>query len=183
MRMLCAAALLMCAGCFHYQALRVSTLDGAELKKAQLTLPMPRDQAGTLVEGLFAARGFPVVTRLTVSPTVIYYIFKGARQQVSSIYGNADFVTMQSYNIGSWFVARLTSDGAATTVLLFGKPTINGTEVCSDADAILAEAQYWCRDTKILERSPFRPYVTGRDEREVVTGVLIALDEKLRTGR
>lgn len=164
------------SACVHYSVLRTSTLQGVDPSTAHLKLSRPPDTVSRELEALFAQRGFPVVNKLSSGPAT-FYVFKGGRDKVTSLYGNEDFVAMQSNNIGSWFAARVAADGNGTDLMMFGKPTVNGVEVCSDADSLLADVKYWCTDTKIKDGAPEARYMTGREEREILKGVQVALEE------
>jgi hypothetical protein len=170
-------ALLGCvSACAHYSVLRTSTLQGSDPSRADIKLPRAPDDVARQVEALFQQRGFPVVNKLTAGHAV-YYLFKGTREKVTSLFGNEAFVAMQSNNVGSWFVARIAGEGSGTDLMMFGKPTVNGVEVCSDADSLLAELKYWCVDTKVKDGAPEAQYMTGREEREILKGVGVALEE------
>jgi len=126
-----------------------------------------------------AERGFPVVQEVA-GDSGKYYIFKGARTNVTTVRGTSTVIAANTVQVGSWYVARIRSAGGGTQVFLFGKPTLNGTEVCSDADAELKDAQYWCRDATVRDDWPGSSIVSGREESEVVRGVLIGLKQQFK---
>jgi hypothetical protein len=107
--------------------------------------------------------------RPTKNPDVEYLVFSGTRRVV----GGSNTVA----TVGSWYAVRVEPTENGTRLHLLGKPNVGGTELCSDADATLADADYWCRDTRVDPSSPFCPLLTGREEVEVVRGVVTELRE------
>lgn len=74
--------------------------------------------------------------------------------------------------MGSWIAARIAPRGDQTEVVLMGKPTVNGTEVCSDDDVSLKDVSYWCQDTTLRDDYPRKDLLDGRAEAEAVVGIL-----------
>jgi hypothetical protein len=68
-----------------------------------------------------------------------------------------------------------------TAIEFVGKPTVRGTEVCSDEDSNLADVQYWCRDTRVREDYPRRDLLKGSAEAEVIMGALEEIRPALET--
>jgi hypothetical protein len=172
---------LALAGCVEYLPARASSLGKDSPATASVKIEHSRADVSPVLDVLFKERGFQLVNKIDASPAVSYYIFKGPRQSITDVRGNSDIVVAETYNIGSWFAARLAENrtGTITEVFLLGKPTVNGTEVCSDADALLKEVQYWCIDTKFKEGAPEVKLITGREEAETVKGILVELTERV----
>jgi hypothetical protein len=60
-------------------------------------------------------------------------------------------------------------------LFLFGKPTVNGADLCSDVDARLSYFGYRCKDLRVDAESSLRASITGQEETDVVRGVLLTL--------
>lgn len=50
--------------------------------------------------------------------------------------------------------------------------------MCSDADHALVEADDWCQDTRVNRSSPYYQQMTGREEAELITGLVTELKEQ-----
>ena len=81
--------------------------------------------------------------------------------------------------VGSWFAVRITDDGVKSTLMLYGKPTVNGTEICGEGDDQLRDARYSCIDVRVREDWPTTQLVEGREETEVISAVISTLTERL----
>jgi hypothetical protein len=160
---------------------RVSSVQ--QVPQSDFTYPKPPEDVTAIVQQSFKARGFPVVDQRQITPSVRYYVFQGARQQVTSTKGYVGryggTITSENYVIGSWFVVRIEGSGTSTNVFIMGKPTVNNTAVCSKADARLKESDYFCSDTKIQEGAPEWSLVTGKEEADTVKGVIIELEQAM----
>ncbi len=109
------------------------------------------------------------------------YAFKGRREAV--VLGTVDTVNegyaygeTRTYQFGSVFYAVLhAADAQATDVLIVGKPSLNGQELCSDDDWRLKRFEYWCVDSKLGQAGSLRASLQGKDEADTVRGVLLEL--------
>ncbi len=77
--------------------------------------------------------------------------------------------------VGSAYFVRLRDTSNGVEVMLVGKPTLNGVDLCSDSDRLFVEFSYRCLDSSLTDDSAVWPHVTGREEVEVVRGVLASL--------
>ena len=170
------------AACVHYEPLRASSLQGTDPASAHVLLREPSQDVARTLEQLFAQRGYVVTNKVVSKAGVSYYLFNGMRQNVMELYASRYQASVQSYVIGSWFAARLETVPGGTDLLILGKPTVNGIEVCSDEDRLLADVQYWCRDTRIRVDSSDRQFMTGREERETAKGVVVTLMDQQPSG-
>lgn len=157
------------AGCVSTNpVVRVST---AELKSddaMEVTLAEPTAQVIETLKKLMDQRGLKVkAVAPTQTPDTAYYVFTGPRRVLSS----GDTVA----SVGSWIAVRVEPHDQGTRLSFLGKPTIGGQELCSDADARLADAQYWCQDTRVDPKSTFARELTGREEVELITGLITEL--------
>jgi len=179
----CGLGLVVCLAlapsCVSSRAVRVSTLQVIPRTDSSLQLAAPLPDVVAVLMRSMAERGFPVVQEVA-GDSGKYYIFKGARTNVTTVRGTSTVIAGSTVQVGSWYAARVSSAGGGTLVFLFGKPTLNGTEVCSDADAELKDAQYWCQDSTVRDDWPGSSVITGREESEVVRGVLIALKQQFK---
>jgi hypothetical protein len=168
------------AGCVSYQVVRASSLN--HLTAAESTIRVTNVPAGAIADltrQTFADRGYPLVLRRQVSGQVTLLVFTGPRRAVTTGGGTSDMVVAQTNEIGSWFVARIVELRGFVEVSMFGQPTVNGQEVCADADAYLREAEYWCLDTRMRTDYPYAWMLTGKEESEVVHGVQATLQQQL----
>jgi len=177
-------AVVVCSACVtpNYVPVRVSSVQ--MVPQSDFTYPKSPAEVTAIVQQSFQARGFPVVDQRQVTPTVRYYVFQGPRQHVTSTkgyvvhYGGS--ITSENYVIGSWFLVRISGSDSSTNLFIMGKPTVNNTGVCSDADERLKkESDYYCTDTKLLEGAPEWPLVTGKEEADTVKGVIIELEQAM----
>ncbi|MBI3180504.1 MAG: hypothetical protein HYZ27_12640 [Deltaproteobacteria bacterium] len=151
--------------CVAGPPLRVSTAQLMAPSDAELLLEIDKVATSDLVKELMAQRGLRVKT---VAPTkdqkAEYLIFTGPRQVLSG--------TNTIATVGSWFAVRVEQRGSVTYLRILGKPNLGGQEVCSDADIDLADADYWCQDTRVNPSSPYYAELTGRAEVEAVRGLI-----------
>ncbi len=137
----------------------------------------PANDVANAIEGLFDKRGYHLIARYSAKDgsNDSLYAFKGTRG--AKTVGDEDEVT--NFQLGSVFYVRVhAADTSATDVLLIGKPTIDGQEVCSDADAMLKAFEYWCVDTtvnKLGNGTEVLPQLTGKEEADTIRGVLLDL--------
>jgi hypothetical protein len=182
-RLLVAALGAASAGCVTVptQVVRVSTVQLISAEKSSTHYSKPPSVVFEAVKVELASRGFMLANQIDAkSSGAKFYLFKGARKDVTHIRGNSRIIVAETHEIGSMFVARLLAVGGGTELLLLGKPTISGVDLCSDADTMLADGGYWCKDTTIRSDYPGLPLMTGREEVDVVQGTLAALAEKLK---
>jgi len=105
--------------------------------------------------------------------------FKGSRALVVSQNNTADSLYAAGGQLGSWFAVRVTEEGYHSTLQFYGKPTLAGQEVCADADDQLRDAQYQCTDTRVREDWPGVQLVEGREETQVISGLITTLTERM----
>jgi hypothetical protein len=76
--------------------------------------------------------------------------------------------------VGSAFYVLLTPQGDTTKVELFGKPTLDGSEVCSEGAPVWAPV---CQE-EVFAGSMWtgRDQMTGREEAETIRGMLLEMD-------
>jgi len=177
MRALLALSLLL-TGCVSLVPLRGSSYEHLRDIESRIVLPATEGPVVEALSAQLAERGFLRSDKREVHKDVTYYIYKGKRRTVQSIRGGGNLIVFEGHELGSWFLARVIGGRPTTEILLMGKPTVDGTEICSDADQILVEAQYWCRDTRARTDNPARNTMRGQEEAETVRGVLSTLKEK-----
>ncbi len=82
----------------------------------------------------------------------------------------------RTYQFGSVFYAVIhAASAAATDVLIVGKPTLDGQELCSDDDWRLKRFGYWCVDSKLGHGAALLRLLQGKEEADTVRGVLLEL--------
>ena len=165
----------------NFIPVRVSSVQ--MVPQSDFTYPKAPADVLAIVQQSFQTRGFPVVDQRQITPSVRYYVFQGPRQHVTSTKGYVGryggTITSENYVIGSWFLVRISGSDSSTNLFIMGKPTVNNTAVCSDADARLKESDYFCSDTKIQEGAPEWPLVTGKEEADTAKGVIIELEQAM----
>lgn len=172
-----ALALAVVLGCSQlgcsliYQPVRLSTYENMPAEDALLQVPRPSTEVASALLKVMEGRGFPLVYKGKRKDGQLILAFRGPRHAPPAVTGNPQYST-QTYQFGSFFAAGLQDLPDGTLLALFGKPTVQGVELCADADVELADLQYWCRDSSLLATSPLGAYITGREEQEVIRGVL-----------
>jgi hypothetical protein len=160
--------LLAVSGCAAGPALRVSTAQLLPPDSTRVDLPADRQKTVALLKRLMAERGLSVkAVAATRDGHAQYVVFSGPRRLIGTTYSRA--------TVGSWIAARVEPMPSGTRVQLLGKPNLGGQEVCSDADVQLADAEYWCRDTRVNPASPYYAQMTGREEAELIRGLMVEL--------
>ena len=172
------AVLVSGSGCSNLITVRGSSSDFLKRKATVVTLNAPQNVVQQRLDDVMDRRGFRQTSTHPASNGTTLIIYKGSRRvpREAANYG---------IQLGSWFVARVgPTDGnpSATTtdVTLMGKPMVGELELCSDHDKLLEDIQYQCVDTKVAPDWAGRNLVSGRDETEVVSGVLNDLYERLK---
>lgn len=168
------AVLLGCSqlGCgLIYQPVRLSTYENMPAEDALLQVPRSSTEVASALLKIMEGRGFPLVYKGKRKDGQLILAFRGPRRAPPAVTGNPQYAT-QTYQFGSFFAAGLQDLPDGALLALFGKPTVQGVELCADADVELADLQYWCRDSSLLATSPLGAYITGREEQEVIRGVL-----------
>jgi hypothetical protein len=176
MRLLLVAPLL--AGCVAQVPLRGSSYEHLKDIESRVVLPAPEPQVVEALSSLLAERGFSRTDKREVHGSLTYYVFKGRRRTMNSVRGGGGLVVFEGHELGSWFLARVSGGRPTTEVLLIGKPTVDGQEICADSDQLLAEASYWCVDTKARTDNPAAARMHGQEEAETVRGVMSTLRER-----
>jgi hypothetical protein len=165
-------------GCVAQVPLRGSSYQHMRDSEARVVLPVREQEAVEALSALLGERGFHRIDTRSLPRNVTYYIYKGPRRTVNDVRGGGGLIVFEGHELGSWFLARVIGGAPTTEILLIGKPTVDGTEICSDADQTWLEAQYWCRDTRV--RADYRGADTmhGTEEAETVRGVLTTLKQR-----
>lgn len=178
MNRLLLVSLLALGGCIGHVPLRGSSLDVLRDTESRVVLPAREPEVVDALSSLLAERGFVRTDKREVNNEITYYIFKGKRRAVIDVRGGGTMsIVTESHELGSWFVARVFGGRPTTEVLLIGKPTVDNVEICADSDQILAEAAYWCSNTRVRSDYPAQN-LHGGQEAETIRGVLTSLKEK-----
>jgi len=167
---LCSSLILfLLAGCASINA---SSRDHLSSDQSTLILSTDADTIQDALRQEFEARGYQRISRhMSEDATIVK--FKGAR--ITHTSGTADGVA--SSTIGSVFFARIEpASDTKSTVILFGKPTIDDHEICSDDD--------W-KDTSCETMTTGigwsgRDMVVGRHEAETIQSVLLSLEDRVK---
>lgn len=171
---------MVLGGCVPMRTLRGSTRTYLTQAGAQVALNRPGETVAVAVQQIFAERGFPMVNRIQVTPTNLVLFFRGGR--FAPGYGPSSSDPMWAVaasQVGSWFAVRIIDDGLKSTTMLYGKPTVNGTELCGEGDDLLRDVKYSCVEVRVREDWPAAQLVEGREETEVVSAVISMLTERL----
>ena len=166
--------------CVPMRTLRGSTATYLTPAGSRVTINRPAGTVAHAIQEVFSERGFLLVNRFQVSPANVVLFFRGARSIPGHHHGSGDPTWADAASqVGSWFAVRITDDGAKSTLALFGKPTVNGTEICDDGDNQLRDARYACIDVRVREDWPATQLVEGREETEIISAVISTLTERL----
>lgn len=171
---------MVLGACVPMRTLRGSTRTYLTQAGAQVVLNRPAGAVAAAVQEIFAERGFPMVNRFQVTPSNLVLFFRGGR--FTPGYGPSSSDPMwaaAASQVGSWFAVRIIDDGVKSTLMLYGKPTVNGTELCGEGDDLLRDAKYSCIEVRVREDWPAVRLVEGREETEVVSAVISTLTERL----
>jgi hypothetical protein len=234
-------AALLAAGALGTGCIPMRTIHGSSmafLTNAGATVSVPRQPQGTatLVEQLFAERGYQVFSRAQVAPGNVVVFLNGspdrwnrggrgpevrpdgypsypgaanpsypgganpANPAANPSYpgGAANPAANPAYpgganpaypgnggrpagqqQLGSWFAVRVKDDGANSIIQFYGKPTVYGSEGCSDGDSDLRDAKYTCTDLKVREDWPGVALTAGREETRVIAGIIATLVDRV----
>jgi hypothetical protein len=151
-----------------------SSRDHISSKESYLKIKEPIKIIARKIKSSFSSRGMPLTDKKKIKGGVIYK-FKGNRAQVTTVTGSTgDFggISSSSAAIGSVYLSKIVRKGKKlTSVSILGKPTVNNKEVCSDYDF----SEFKCDGATAGLLWPGRAQSTGKEEAEVVKGVLLEL--------
>jgi len=173
------AAGLFAAACVPMKTLRGSTATYLTSAGSRVTISRPGGTVAGTVQEIFSERGLLLVNRFQVSPANVVLFFRGARMIPGSSMSRDPVWASAASEVGSWFAVRIADDGSRSIVTFFGKPTVNGTEICGDGDDQFRDARYACIDVRVREDWPAGQLVEGREETEVISGIISTLTERL----
>jgi hypothetical protein len=170
--------MVLSTGCI--EAVRLSSRTQLSEKRSHLVLTGTADDAARRFSELFSKRGFHVTDRQMRKAGATLYVFKGQRAALTTVTGTRTLVTGSTDTVGSTFYVLLTPEGDTTKAQLFGKPTVNGSEVCSD------ESPAWVPECveEVYAGSNWagREQMTGREEAETIRGLLLELELSASSG-
>lgn len=175
-----AVACLASSACVTMKVLRVSSANTVPTEKSTAHYAKSPSDVFAALQAEFGTRGLTLAQQVDGNSGAKIYLFKGKRAAVTTVRGTSAMVVTQSNVIGVWVAARVQAANGGTDLSLLAKPSVNGQEVCSDADKTLEDAQYWCQNTEVREDFPFMHLLSGREEAEVVQGTLASLSEMLK---
>jgi|GEM_PF-5638190 len=162
--------LLLTQGCAE---IRASSRIRLSEDQSQVILRGTTEDAARRLSELFSRRGYSVTERKALKGGTALYVFKGQRAEVTTVSGNRNSVYGTTNTVGSVFYALLIPQEGVVKVDLFGKPTFDGHEVCSDQDPSWIPA---CEEIITGAMWSGWEQVTGREEAEVIRGMLIDMD-------
>ncbi|WPB80241.1 hypothetical protein KYC5002_14000 [Archangium violaceum] len=170
--------MVLSTGCFD--VIRSSSQTQLPEKQSHFVLMGATDDAARRFSELFSKRGFQVTDRQKRKNGATLYVFKGQRTALTTVTGTNRFVSGTTDTVGSTFYVLLTPEGDTTKAQLFGKPTLNGNEVCSD------EYPAWVPDCveDVYAGVAWngREQVTGREEAETIRGMLLEMELSASSG-
>ncbi|AKJ05938.1 Hypothetical protein AA314_07564 [Archangium gephyra] len=170
--------MVLSTGCI--EAVRSSSRTQLSEKRSHLVLTGTADDAARRFSELFSKRGFQVTDRQKRKAGATLYVFKGQRAALTTVKGNRTIVSGTTDTVGSTFYVLLTPEGDATKAQLFGKPTLNGSEVCSDGSPAWVPE---CVEEVYTESTwDGREQMTGREEAETIRGLLLELELAASSG-
>lgn len=162
-------------------AVRVSSAKLITVERSTVRYARPPAEVFDALKAELSSRGFPLANQIdSKKPGEKFYVFKGARKDVTFIRGNSKIIVADTNEVGSVFIAKISAAPDGANLFLMGKPTIGGVDLCSDEDGLLADGGYWCNDSSFRADFPGLSLMTGREEMETVQGTLAALAAKLK---
>ena len=163
------AATGLLSGCVSWMASSQKVLSATE---STVAVPGDLATAERALTKAFAARGFPLADRSGSGPGPILLTYKGARSDLTTVTGNSLGVSTSTFNIGSIFKTRLTTQGAQVLVDFYGKPTVDTYTSCDVTEAVWAGS---CTPQTVSVFFQGRKYIEGTEEAEVIKGVRATL--------
>lgn len=161
--------LLLALGCVRQLPLRTSSAERVPPQQSAFQVPAALEAVERALEAATRSEGMTLAQKVPVSTGGTVWVYKGQRGGLLSVNASSYVTTFESHVVGSWLAARLTPSADGTSVVLLAKPTLDGTEVCSDADGSLSDVKYWCVDAQIREDAQHRDQFNGQAEAELVT--------------
>lgn len=158
-------------GCAPIRASSRSTLSA---QSSTLVIDATRKDVLARIKELLGRRGLNLVGKHSANDGSTIYRFKGNRDTVTVVSGTDGYVSSSSDAVGSVIYVRIqqTAEGRVTVDFL-GKPVVSGKEVCSEADWLPEQ----CSEVVVGIMWPGRSITTGKEEAEIVQGVMLELDE------
>ena len=172
---------MLSSACVSHVPVRASAAPHLPAGAARAQFAADVSAVTSLLTGIMRTRGFHVANALDAPDGSRVLFFKGHRRDVTTVRPDPvlDLNVEETNEIGSWFAIRFRATSGTTTIEFVGKPTVRGTEVCSDDDNNLADVGYWCRETLVREDYPRQDLLTGRAEAEVIVGALEELRQAI----
>jgi hypothetical protein len=172
---------MLATACVSSVPVRVSAAPHLPAGAARAQFAADAPTVTSLLTGIMRTRGFNVAYAVDAPDGSRVLMYKGHRVNVTTVEFDPllDVNREETNEIGSWFAIRFRVRSGGTAIEFVGKPTVRGTEVCSDEDSNLADVEYWCRDTRVREDYPRRDLLKGRAEAEVIMGALEELRQAL----
>ncbi|WNG59770.1 hypothetical protein F0U59_37425 [Archangium gephyra] len=170
--------MVLSTGCF--EVVRTSSQTQLPEKQSHFVLMGTTDDAARRLSELFSKRGFQVTDRQKRKNSATLYVFKGQRAALTTVTGTNRIVSGTTNTVGSTFYVLLTPEGDTTKAQLFGKPTLNGSEVCSDENPAWVPA--CVEDVYTRFDWDGREQMTGREEAETIRGMLLELELSASSG-
>jgi hypothetical protein len=143
--------LLLLTACVKLVPVRASSAQHVTREEATVELGVPLTITESRLKSAAAGEGLRLTQKLPAGDSTLF-IFKSG--------GDA--------GLGTWLAAHVAPTGSSTVVRLLAKPTLDGIELCSDADATLTGIDYWCKDTALAPGDPRRAQLTGAREAELI---------------
>lgn len=151
-------------------SIKTSSNDHLRPDESSATVPCTLGDASDSVSKIFKERGVPIVSETEPSATTRMLKFKGPRVAITTVSGGSGSVTSSTDAIGSVYYVWLAADGkGGTKATVLGKPTANGLEPCAPSDW----SNIKCDGIWTGAGWSGRDQMTGREESEMVTGLLV----------
>jgi len=162
---------VLSSGC---ASVRTSSSDHLAPRDSEVFLQGGPEDAARRITEVLSKRGLNVTERQLQKDGSSVYTFKGHRADLTTVAGAGDGGVYGSTNsVGSFIFARFEQQEDVTRVSLLGKPAIDGKVVCSDAAPAWVPGCTSHVYTGVLWHG--RARMTGKDEAEVIRGVILEL--------
>jgi hypothetical protein len=168
---------LVLSACIPMRTLHASTATYLTPAGASVKVDRTASIAAAAVQDIFSERGCPLESRSQVSTSDTVLFFRCVR--VSPVVTGIDpRLAAAAAQVGSWFAVRVKGEHSKSVVSFFGKPTVNGTEVCGDGDDELEDTRYTCVNVRVRKDWPAVQLVEGREETQFIASAIAALNER-----
>lgn len=164
-------------GCVANVPVRASSSQHLSLSQSSAVFPWSPGVLEQAYKKLMQQKNLTLAHALDAPDGSKVLVYKGKRVNVLSVRGSSMGFRAETYEVGSWIAARISTHSEGSTIVIFGKPTVQGVSLCSDDDAQLSDVQYFCQDTKVREDYEHMHLLNAKAEAEFISALLEELKD------